>query len=279
MILVVGGTGNIGSLVVKQLQAGKHAFRVLARDPAKVSKLGADAVQGDLSQPESVVKAMQGADRAFILSAGMSIVAHDAVAIAAAKKAGIKHVVLLSVMSADKDGAGTGPTWHRKGEDALRATGMQWTMLRPGAFMSNTLGWAPTIKAAGSVFSCTGDGQQAPIDPADIAACAVAGLTQDKWTHQGFTLTGPELLSVPQQVEILAKATGKPIKCVEIPASTHKENLLKHGLPAGLVDVLMEYFVEQRAGHSALMADGVEKMLGRKPTTFASWAEKNAAAY
>ena len=279
MILVIGGTGNIGSKVVKQLQASQHAFRVLARDPAKVSALGAQAVQGDLSQPESLAKAMQGIDKVFVLGSGLNIVPHEAAAIAAASKAGVKHAVLLSVMFADTDSTGLGPSWHRKGEQALRASGMQWTILRPGAFMSNALNWAPTVKATGSVFSCTGTGQASPIDPADIAACAVAALTQDKWVNQGFTITGSELLSVPQQVEILAAATGRAIKCVDIPVSVHRDNLLKHGMPTLLVDALMEYFVEQGEGRGAKTADGVEKLLGRKPNTFKAWAEAHAAAF
>src|SRR5207237_197124 len=131
----------------------------------------------------------------------------------AAQQAGVRHVVYLSSTGANHPTLLLG-RWHRDREEIIRASGLTWTFLRPGNFMSNTLMWAETIKTQETVYFPGGAGRTAPIDPQDIAAVAALALTQPGHEGRIYELTGGELLTAAQQTEILSHVLGKPIRYV-----------------------------------------------------------------
>jgi uncharacterized protein YbjT (DUF2867 family) len=138
MILITGATGTIGGEVARLLAAGGEQVRAMTRDPARVRALpaGVEVVRGDFGDRESLAGAAAGATALFLLSApGPSLVQHDATMLAAAQSAGVRKVVKLSAIgTGEKAKAGTGD-WHLPGEQAVRSSGMEWTVLSiPGTW-------------------------------------------------------------------------------------------------------------------------------------------------
>jgi (4-alkanoyl-5-oxo-2,5-dihydrofuran-3-yl)methyl phosphate reductase len=282
MILVTGATGTVGSEVVKQLLDAGEKVRVLVRNPAKAAeKLGpnVEIARGDLERPETLDAAFAGVDKAFILSAGEDVPKLEGNAYAAAEKAGVKHIVNLSVQGADMEPGIALARWHRASEEKLKATTMAWTLLRPGNFSSNALMWAESIKSQGAVYYPTGEGKTVPIDPRDIAAVAVKALTTPGHEGKAYNLTGPEALSGAEQVAKISAAIGKPLTFVDVPDSVARDGMLKSGMPERLVDALMELMGIIRAGYTGTVQPTVEEVLGRKARTFDAWVQDNAAAF
>jgi uncharacterized protein YbjT (DUF2867 family) len=253
---------------------------LLVRNTQKVREFQgkAEIAQGDLARPDSLAGAMKGVEKVYLVSAGPNGTELEANAIKAAKKSGVKHIVKLSVIGADKPVL-TFSKWHAKAEKRLMDSGLKWTMLRPGNFMTNSLTWAATIKTQGAFYQPTGDGRWAAIDPADIGAVAVKALTSSGHEGKSYTLTGPESLSAAGYAAKLSSVLGKPVKFVDVPPEAARDNLLKSGMPPEYVDALMDLLAAMKAGKTDSVTDTVEKILGRKAGTFEQWARRNVAAF
>jgi (4-alkanoyl-5-oxo-2,5-dihydrofuran-3-yl)methyl phosphate reductase len=283
MILVTGATGNIGKELVAQLLAGKgQPLRVVSRDERKLLNLDPDVERliGDLRERSTVERAVRGVDRLFLV---WSLVdeSHEAdrMLIDEAQRAGVRHVVAISSLATSLAADRGIGALHREKERFIESSGMSWTFLRPGAFMSNALQWIGTIKSQGKVFSPTGDGQTAPISPYDIAAVAAVALTAPGHEFQIYELTGSELLSAHEQVKILARVLGKPIECVDVPSSIAAEGMRKAGLPAFVVDSLAEFWEDARRGGRVIKTDTVKRLTGREPQNFETWCREHRATF
>ncbi|CAN5832851.1 NAD(P)H-binding protein [soil metagenome] len=279
MILVTGATGNIGGKIVQQLLALKQPVRVFVRDESKIAHLGhqVERAVGDLEKVDTLEAALQGVDRMFLNTSGFGV-QQDENAIEAAKRAGISQIVKLSTFGAGEP-AHAIDHWHAAQESVLQASGLGWTMLRPGQFMSNSLQWVSSIKAQNAVYFPGGEGKVAPIDPRDIAAVAVVALTQPGHEGKAYQMTGPELLSVNEQVQILARLLGKPLQYVDVPPAVAAEQMLKRGMPPMLVDALNELSVMLREGRGAYQTHTVEEITGRPPYTFEEWCRDHLAIF
>lgn len=280
MILVIGATGTVGREVVRQLLEAKEDVRVLSRDRARAAKLGegVEVVEGDLGKPETLGAAFAGVDRAFVLSTGPGVAELEGNAYAAAKKAGVRHIVNISAQGAGQPELAIG-RWHHDSEERLEASGVAWTILRPGQFASNALSWAGSIKAQGAVFAPTGDGKTAPIDPRDIAAVAVKALTTPGHEGKIYELTGPELLTTAEMAQRIGAVIGKEVRHVDVPEAAAREGMLRAGMPEVLASAVLELMALIRAGRGAALSPVVEQVLGRKPRTFDEWARDHAAAF
>jgi len=281
MLLVTGATGHVGRELVRELDARGAAFRVLVRDPARAVGLPerAERVVGDLDQPTTLAAAMDGVERLFLLVPGIGL-EHTEHAVAAARAAGVRHVVYLSSYAVIGDPVPAMGRWHRDREQLIRASGIPATFLRPGGFMTNAFDWLPTLRAGGYVLDPVGPGRAAPIDPADIAAVAAVTLTEDGHEGEQYLLTGGETFTVAEQVQILAKATGRDIevRAVATPAEAVRFRY-PHGAPQALADALIEGLTLMRADTVGVRTDTVRRLLGRAPGTFADWCARNAAAF
>ncbi len=146
MILVTGATGNVGAELVAERNEDDEPVRAMTRRPRAVRfPAGVEVVYGDFDDPASIDAAFRDVDRAFLMSAQMPgserRPTHDLRLVEAARRAGVGRVAKLSVFDG---GAGDNPIgeWHRQAEAAVVESGMDWTLLRPGRFMSNALQWA-----------------------------------------------------------------------------------------------------------------------------------------
>lgn len=269
MILVTGASGTVGRHVVRLLQEGGHAARAMMRDrPGREVPPGLDVVRGNFDDPGSLRRAVSGVRAVFLLTApAVPSADHDLALLAAARSAGVGSVVKLSAIgTGERFGTATVGAWHQAAEAAVHASGLAWTVLRPSSFATNCLHWAPAIKAGRPVPNLTGDGRQGVMDPADVAAVAVAALTGTGHAGRTYPLTGPELLSVPDQARELAHVIGRPVRTAEFAGE---------GLPA---ETLIGS-AWARAGHNAVLTGDVAAVLGRPPATFRSWAERHRAAF
>ena len=276
MILVTGATGTVGREVVAQLLAAGEKVRALSRDPSKANFDGrVEMVAGDLTKPETLPVAVAGVDRVFSLAVGPQIGEQEGNLAQASKKAGVRRIVNISVQGAGEAGRGGVAEWHTAGERAIQNSGIAWTFVRPGAFMSNALFWRGTIKSLGKVFSNYGDGKTTPIHPRDIAAVAVRALITPGHEGKAYPLTGPQAISVAEQVRVLSNAIGKPIEYVPITDDIAREQMQKAGLPPPYIEALLPFGAHVRAGKAAKVLDTVKQVTGKSPLTFADWAREH----
>jgi (4-alkanoyl-5-oxo-2,5-dihydrofuran-3-yl)methyl phosphate reductase len=278
MYLVTGATGNVGSEVVEQLLAGRKKVRVFTRDPGKVAHWNdrVEVVAGDLQQPDTFAQALADVEAIFLMHQGPDLEVCKQL-VAAGKDKGNPRIAFLSTILASAPDSQIGKL-HKDKEDAIRESGLPGTFVRPGGFMTNLYWWIGTIKTENVVRNPMGTGRLASIAPEDIAAVAVKAMTQDL-PDEVFELTGGELLSVPQQVDILAKVLGKPIQCVDVPTETAIQDLLRIGLPAQAAAAIGASFEAIRDGRVTVVKDTVEKVLGRRPMTFETWARRHALRF
>jgi uncharacterized protein YbjT (DUF2867 family) len=279
MILITGATGNIGRELIPILFQAGQPLRVLARNESKVAFLdpAIERAVGDLNVPASLASAMHGVDRLFLVTFETQ---QDRNVIEAAKQAGVGQIVKLSTLEATVHKIQVGK-WHYEREELLRASGLDWTFLRPGMFMSNSIEWwAESIKGQGSVFFPGGKkGRVAPIDPYDVASVAACALTQPGHSGKVYELTGREMFTIGEMVQVISKVLGKPIKYVDIPPLAAKLFMLKTGMDKALVNALMEMLGSLRRDEGAIVTETVAQVTGRPPRTFESWCRSHIQAF
>ena len=281
LILVTGATGAVGREVVKQLVEQGQQVRVLTRDAGKAAQFG-EAVEvaiGELGRPEPLSSAFTGVKKVFVLSSnnGGPNAAWEANAFQAGGRAGVDHIVKLSGRGVDSYNAG-GFIGQQQAESerALRVSGVDWTILRPGFFASNFLNDFP-VAALGALHLPTGTGKDSPIDPRDIAAVAVRVLTTPGHDGKIYELTGPDLLSYADMVGEISTAIGKPLSYVDIPAADFHRNMLSLGAPEPIVDALVKFFTAVKDGRMSKSSVFAE-LMGRQPHSFREWVRDNVKA-
>ncbi|AQZ66491.1 Oxidoreductase [[Actinomadura] parvosata subsp. kistnae] len=277
MILITGATGTIGSEVVRLLAAGGERVRAMTRKPPEVpARAGVEYVRGDFDDPDSLAEAARGAETLFLLSApGPWMPRHDEAMLTAARD--VRRVVKVSAIgTGERAGAEVGD-WHLPGERALRDSDLEWTILRPSSFASNALRWP--FLGNGPIPNMTGDGKQGVIDPRDVAEVAVRALTSGEHAGEILTLTGPELLSLPDMVRTVGQVLGRPLETVDVPLDAYRERLLAAGVDPAFADVAVSGARTVAEGGNARLTDDVERALGRAPRTFATWVRDHRAAF
>ncbi|MGH3377209.1 MAG: NAD(P)H-binding protein [Actinoallomurus sp.] len=280
MILITGATGTIGRELVRLLAAGGESVRAMTRDPGRVAPVppGVQVVRADFDDPGSLAVAAEGADAVFMLGPpGPWVARHDAATLAAARSAGVRKVVKLSAIgTGDESGVKAGG-WHLPGERAVRSSGLAWTVLRPSSFASNALRWAPAIRAGMPIPNPMGTGAQGVVDPRDVAEVAARTLTSPGHEGHVYTLTGPDLLSVPDMAERLGRALGRTVETVEISPDDYRGRLRAAGLDPAFVETAVDGARLVARGGNATLTDDVERLLGAPARTFAAWAEDHRA--
>lgn len=274
MILVTGATGNVGGAVVEHLLAAGAEVRALSRDPARAGLPGAvPVVAGDLTRPETLSAALDGVRAVFLFPVA------DAVAgfVEAASRAGVQHIVVLSSVAVVMGGDNAIGRWHATVERAVADSGIGWTFVRPGAFMANTLQWAHSVRTEGVVRAPYGESASAPVDEWDIGAVAATALLQPGHQGASYLLTGPEALTVAQQVQVIGSVLGRPVRFEELSPAAARQAMLRF-VPAEIVDALFE-FSAATIGRPVEVLPTVPQVTGRPARTYAQWVTRHAAAF
>jgi uncharacterized protein YbjT (DUF2867 family) len=276
MILLTGATGTIGRATMTALRAANAAFKVAARNPAELHALGVPSVAFDWDQLGSYLPALQGVDRLFLLTPNSERqVGYILQAVAAAKRAGVRHIVRVSVMGADAEPGIILGRQHFAAEREIRASAIAWTTLRPTFFMDNFIRYYGVDPHKDSqVYLPNGDGKAAWVDPADVGDVAARVLCTDGYAGSVIDLTGPELLSSAEALSVLGSVLGHQYAYVDVSEQAAREAMEKTGMPAWLVDAFLELNALIRLGHAATLTRGVQQVLGRPPRSMREWATR-----
>ncbi len=278
-ILVTGATGTVGGDVLRGLAAHKDIqIRAAVRDKEKSAALAGPNVElvwFDYTKPETLGVASRGADAVFMVPPfSPDNVAESIEFLAALHESGVKHVVKLSVIRSL--GETTVGKWHGAIDEALKKSGMAWTILLPGGFMQNFVkGSAP--QPDGNLYIPVGNAKSAYIDTRDIAAIAVKALTEPGHECKEYTLTGPESLSYAEMAALMSDASGRQIRYIDVPPEAARQGMLSAHMPEWMVDVILEINAWAKASKGAEITTTVKDVLARPAHTFREFARDYAA--
>jgi uncharacterized protein YbjT (DUF2867 family) len=245
--------------------------RALVRTTAKARALSAlpnvEVVEGDMAQPATRSRPLQGVDRAMLISSSdPAMLEVQSNFIEAARKAGVKHRVKLSGIIAERASPFRFARMHAEIERRREASGMAFTHLRAGEFFPAYFRQVRSIVAQGALFLPMDAARIASIDLGDIAEVAATVLTSSGHEGNIYPLTGPEALSMADVAEKLPSATGKPIQYVNVAPEEAKRANLAVGTPPYLVDALFELFAERRKGKEAHVSPVTPRFSGAGDT-------------
>lgn len=276
MILVTGATGHVGVEVVRQLVGLGLPVRAMTRRPeAARFPAGVEVVEGDCAEPASLTKAFEGADKAFLMTSQPtgSPNLHTVAQVEAAQRAGIRHLVKLSVAAGGQGGHELVAAWHREDEAAVTGSGIDHTLLRPGRFMSNTLVWKHMLRRGDTVQVPFAKRPTTPIAPEDIAAVAVKAFTDDSLRNRTLELSGPKVLTPERELQIVAEILGRRLTLVEPTTEQILDGMARGGMDRELAAKMIEHVLA--GDYGADISPVVEQVLGRPATTFRGWAENH----
>ncbi len=276
MIAVTGATGKLGRLVVAGLLEKVSASEIIAavRTPDKAADLAALGVQvreADYTKPETWATALDGADKALLISgndiAADRVAQHQAV-VDAAKRAGVKLLAYTSILHAETSPLKLAET-HKKTEQNIKASGLPFVFLRNGWYFENqTAALAPAL-AHGAILGTAGDGRFASATIADYAAAAVAVLTQPGQENKVYELAGDAPYTMTEMATEVTRQSGKQVAYSNLPPDGYQSALVSFGIPA----FMAEYFVDAEVGaaEGALndASGDLHRLIGRPTSTLA----------
>ena len=274
LILVTGATGNVGSELVGQLVRAGVQVRALVRSAEANLPTSVHLAVGDLNVPDSVAPALEGVSGMFLLSGYRDLPA----LLKHARDAEVERVVLLSGGSAVASNVENAISRYMlDSEEAVRGSGLAWTILRPFAFMSNALRWLPQLRAGDLVKLPFAGIANAVIDPHDIARVAAAALLDRGHDGQAYRLSGPESLLPADQVRVLAAVLDRPLRS-EPQSDQEARAEMSANMPGEYVAAFFSFYVDGTLDESQVIAT-VEKITGERPRTFEQWARLHADAF
>ncbi|WP_433597792.1 NAD(P)H-binding protein [Nocardia sp. CA-135953] len=280
MIVVTGATGNIGRTLVRHLAAAGAQVTAVSRGNQDI--VVADDVRhrrADLADPESLSPAVENADALFLLLTGPQLVTGPDPArfIEVAAAGGVKKVVLLSSQATGtRPGLASHARLHAF-ESALQRSELDWTILRPTGFFSNTYAWIESIRAEQVIAAPFADTALPAIDPEDIAEVAATVLRTDGHSGRTYELTGPAAISPREQAQAVEEALGISLQFVELTRDQARSGMLRF-MPEDVADGTLDILGTPTPAEQQVSAD-VEQVLGRPATSYAEWAQRNRAIF
>jgi uncharacterized protein YbjT (DUF2867 family) len=284
MILVSGATGNVGGEIVRVLSARGVHFRAMVRSDhdarAFSGKPGIEPVVADFDDEATLATALTGVERAFLLTPSTrEAEARQRRFVDIAASAGVRHIVKQSQLHANVESPVRFLRYHAVIEEAIRASGMDWTFLRPNLFMQGLLMLAASIAIEHRFAIAAGDAGVSAVDVRDIAAAATAALTEPGHAGKTYDLTGPAALTHAEMAAQLAHALDHPVEFLDLDEVTMREALRSHGMPDWMAEGLVEDYAHYRRGEASGIADGVQAATGKAPRAFATFARDYAQAF
>ncbi|WP_438747665.1 NmrA family NAD(P)-binding protein [Pararhizobium sp. O133] len=288
-LLVTGATGKLGSLVLDELLAsGKVAPSSIIATSRDASKLAASAAKGvqtrsaSFDDAASLQAAFGGADRILIISTdaldepGKRLRQHLA-AVAAAKQVGAKHILYTSMPNPETSVIPFAPD-HLGTENAIKATGIPYTILRNGWYMENLFMALPHALSEGKWYSASGQGKLAHIARADIAKAIAAALASGSTDSRTYTLTGETTHTTDEIAALVSVATGKPLDVVHVTDEQLASGLQAAGVPGLLIPLVVSFDTNTREGHIDLVTGDAKALSGAPLTTLGDFLTANKAA-
>lgn len=267
-ILVLGGTGTVGTHVVNHLHDRGYHYVLGLR---KTDATEAPSVHLDYSDETTFAPALEGINSIFMITPGFVSGIEDQFKklIQAAEQAGVAHIVYSSVIGADGNPEGT----HRQIELALEASTIAHTILRPNFYMQNFITYEGEQTKHGRIFLPTAAGKTSYLDVRDIAHVFGAVVGQEAHYGKTYTLTGSEALDNDQIAQVLATATGRSFENVNPSEAEYEQTLASYGVPQGVVDASKVLYSYIRNGYVAGVSADVETLTGKAPIRFEAFAQ------
>ncbi|RYC66641.1 SDR family oxidoreductase [Spirosoma sordidisoli] len=283
-ILITGATGNIGTELTKLLAHMSIPFRAMVRHAEQETKLaslpGAAVVAGDFNDVDSLADALHGIERVFLLTPSSEQAEEQQLRfVGQAKQAGVQHIVKLSQLAADEQSPVRFLHYHAVVERAIRESGVDFTFLRPNLFMQGLLSFRSTIAGAGQFWAPIGNAPVSVVDVRDIAAVAVAALTQAGHAGRSYTLTGPDSLTHAQMASQLATALGKPVSFVNVSPEQMRAALNQISFPAWQAEGLIEDYAHYSRHEASAVSSDVQAVTRQPPRPFAEFARDYADTF
>jgi uncharacterized protein YbjT (DUF2867 family) len=276
-ILVTGATGNVGSQVVKQLSSVSGIVRAAVQSKNRaddIKNTKAELVEMNFNKSETIEAAFKGIQKLFLLTPFVpDMVEMSKNLIREAKKANVNHIVKQSAFGSDLEDGITMNKLHRKVEEAIESSGINYTFLRPMSFMQNYLGLSNSIKSQGVFYAPLIDSRTSFVDVRDIAAVAVEALTKSGHENKAYDITGPEAVSNYDIANILSKTTGRKITYINISDDDARKGMKENGMREWTINALMELYNLQKAGKATHVSLDVERATNRKPISFEQFAK------
>ncbi|GAA5117173.1 NmrA family NAD(P)-binding protein [Pseudonocardia adelaidensis] len=274
MIVITGGTGELGSRIVARLLERVPADRVgvSVRDPGRAGDLAARGVRvrrGDFTDPESLTEAFEGATQVLVIStnqSGEAALAQHVTAVDAAREAGAKRILYTSHQGAAEDSLFAPMPDHAATERHLAAAGVPYTALRNGFYASTVRLLLGRALETGELVA-PADGPVSWTAHADLAEAAAIVLA-DEGRFDGPTppLTAPDALDLRDVAGILTELTGRTVRRVVADDDEWRATLVGHGVPEDRASMLLGMFRAARRGEFAAAGPALERLLGRPAT-------------
>jgi len=276
-ILIIGGTGNIGTPLVDLLKDSDQSYRVLVRsdeNEAKMASAGVPTVRAELGDWPSIDAALEGVRTIFLLSAPSPVMSdlHEGL-IDRAKSADVRKIVRLSAEPANYSKGLPMYEQHSEVDDYLVASGLDYVILRPHYFMQNIPQMHATfMKDQGMFAQYMGDSRIPMVDARDIAKAALAGLTSDAFNGKVHIITGPQSISFEDVATAFSKSLDKEISYVNLSYEEQKVGLEAYGTPEMIVQTVMTLFKRWSEGEDQPATRDYETITGEKATDIEKFA-------
>lgn len=281
--LVIGATGNIGSLVTPALLERGEIVRCMVRNPGKAQGLrdaGAEVVIGDLDKKETLAPAMEGIDTVFlVISINKNMKQQGLDAIDAALEAGVSRLIRYTAVKTTYDDEMPVAKMQEAIDTKLKASGLKYSHVRPHNYMQGLLAAVPTIQSDSAIYMPWGEGKVATTDLRDIAEAAVEVLTGEGHDGKSYSISGPEAITLHQAAAAISDAIGKKVSYIDIPPESAKEALLAMGIDSWVVDQYLKYFEAFKFNHASVVYDDLSKLTGRSARTIADFARDYAHVF
>jgi NAD(P)H dehydrogenase (quinone) len=288
-LLVTGASGQLGRSVINHLldTFKVPAARIIAttRTPANLADLaarGVDVREADFDDHASLAKAFKGADRVLVISTNELAIQgkrreQQLAAVAAAKQAGVAHLLYTSLPDPEPGSPIVFAPDHYDTEQAIKATGIPYTILRNSWYDENLFMSLPQTLASGHWYTSAGDGRISYCARDDMAAAIAGALASGAKESTTYTLTGPKAYTVAEVAVLVTEVTGKPIQVIQLSDEALTEGMKAAGLPEPIARLLVSFDAATRVGGLGMVTDSVEKLSGRKSVSLKQFLETNKA--
>ncbi|MER8407231.1 SDR family oxidoreductase [Mesorhizobium sp. M0185] len=289
-LLVTGASGQLGRGVINHLldtlKVSPQRIIAATRNPENLADLAARGVTiraVDFDDTASLASAFTGADRVLIISTnelavpGKRLKQHET-AVAAAKSAGVSHLLYTSMPNPEPGSPVLFAPDHHGTEQAIKASGIPYTIFRNGWYQENLFMALPHAIASGHWYTSAGDGRIAHGARDDMAVAIAASLASSATESTTYTLTGPKAHTMAEIAALVTEVTGKPIEVIQLSDEALTEGLKAAGVPEAFAPVIVSFDTNTRSGRIGMVTDAVETLSGRKPQPLKQFLEANKAA-
>ena len=228
--------------------------------------MGAEVVIGSIEDNQSLVKAMSDVEKVLILLPNSeNQLALETQIVDVALQSGTKHIVKVSSIEATPDATSPIPKLHLEVENYIKASGLEWTMIKPNFYMQNLLGSATTIKEQDKIFLPMGEGKTGMIDTRDVGKVIAKVLSEEGHSSMNYEITGPEILSFYDVAETFSNVLNKTVNYIDLPMPAYKDILSNFLTNQWHLDAVIDLFEGIREGGIEEKTDTYEALMGEPP--------------